>query len=396
MQSTQKNLSGGVFAGGALDGIRVIDLTRHLPGPLATQILCDMGAEVIKIEDVLGGDPVRRVSPLLADGNSAYFHALNHQKQTTFLDIKSPIDQKVLLELLSSAHILVEGFRPQYLESIGLRSDVLWQAAPELIICRITGYGQKSEEKSGEQDAQQDAQQDHQNNTAGIENIQRAGHDVNFMARAGLLGSMQKPTALPFQAADIAGGTWPALVEILAALFAQERRRRLGLPVQGVELDIAMSFSVQALHMLAMIQAAVGTYDAASDILGGTAANYNVLPTQDGHLAIGALEPKFWRRFCEAIDMPSIYKKILQTGEVGLQVQQEIAAVLSQYPTAYWQEKFASLDACIDPVYTVDKAWKNAPEHTKRIVYVDEQAVTLPRIPISPALRRPHTDRDGS
>lgn len=378
MQNTQQNLSGGVFAGGALDGIRVIDLTRHLPGPLATQILCDMGAEVIKIEDVLGGDPVRRVPPLLQDGNSAYFHALNHQKQTTFLDIKSPIDQKVLLELVSSAHILIEGFRPQYLESIGLRSDVLWQAAPELIICRITGYGQN------------------QRDTTNDENIQRAGHDVNFMARAGLLGSMQKPTALPFQAADIAGGTWPALVEILAALFAQERRRRLGLPVQGVELDIAMSFSVQALHMLAMIQAAVGTYDAASDILGGTAANYNVLPTQDGYMAIGALEPKFWRRFCEAIDMPSIYKKILQTGEVGLQIQQEIAAVLSQYPTAYWQEKFASLDACIDPVYTVDEAWKNAPEHTKRVVHVDEHAVTLPRVPISPALRRSHADRSGS
>jgi crotonobetainyl-CoA:carnitine CoA-transferase CaiB-like acyl-CoA transferase len=158
-----------------------------------------MGAEVIKVEDPDGGDYARLYPPLMRDGSSALFHALNRGKQSVTLDLKQKADYARFLSLLSTADVLVETFRPGVLAKLGASPQQLLQRFPSLIVCSISGYGQTGPDAL------------------------RAGHDVNYLAKAGALGVMEKPALLPVQVADIAGGSYPAAVQILAALRHKEK-----------------------------------------------------------------------------------------------------------------------------------------------------------------------------
>jgi crotonobetainyl-CoA:carnitine CoA-transferase CaiB-like acyl-CoA transferase len=211
---------------GPLAGVRVLDMSRLLPGPFCefearqrgrcslftaltarppaarsagSQLLCDMGAEVIKIEDFNGGDYVRSYPPAMSDGNSAIFHALNRGKKSVQLDLKNKDDHAAFMKLLGTADILLETFRPGVMKKLGLSPPSLLQRFPSLIVCSISGYGQ-----------------------TGPDSL-RAGHDVNYVAKSGAFGTMPEPKLLPLQVADIAGGSYPAAVQILAALRQKEK-----------------------------------------------------------------------------------------------------------------------------------------------------------------------------
>src|SRR5260221_2769864 len=199
---------------GVLSGIRVIDFSTLLPGPMATLFLADAGAEVIKIENPDRGDEMRSYLPRFGE-DGANFHLLNIGKKSVALNLKSPLDRERLLPLIKTADILVEQFRPGVMARLGFSYDEVRAIKPDIIYCSITGYGQ-----------------------SGAKHL-RAGHDLNYQADTGIVGlsngTLETPVLPPSQVADIAGGTFPALVNILLALL---QRNRTG---EGAFIDIAMT-----------------------------------------------------------------------------------------------------------------------------------------------------------
>ena len=211
-----------------LDGIRILDLSRLLPGPFCTQLLADLGAEVIKIEDPQGGDYLRWVPPLLDDGTSVLFHALNRGKKSVTLDLKSADGLKHFRALAAAADVVVESFRPGVMEKLGLAPSSLLREFPRLVVCSISGYGQQGPLRL------------------------RAGHDINYVARSGALSLMAAPTVLPVQIADLAAGAWPAAMQICAALVG---RARSGV---GAIVDVSMKDGVTGLLSMMLARTLAG------------------------------------------------------------------------------------------------------------------------------------------
>ena len=205
-----------------LAGIRVLDLTRLLPGPFCTQLLADLGADVIKIEDPAGGDYLRHTPPLADDGTSILFHALNRGKRSVTLNLKAESDRTQFLALCQDADVVVESFRPGVMARLGLGLEALHAVNPRLIVCAISGYGQSGPLRH------------------------RAGHDINYVARAGAFALMKRPTLLPVQVADLAGGAWPAAMQICAALVG---RATSGV---GAFIDVDMCATVTGLLSLVL------------------------------------------------------------------------------------------------------------------------------------------------
>src|SRR5689334_24478303 len=263
-----------------LSGLLVLDFTTLLPGPLATLMLAEAGAEVIKIERP-GGDDLRSYRPRLGR-DSAVFALLNRGKRSLVLDLKRRDDQARLAPLLARADILVEQFRPGVMERLGLGYAAVRAKNPRLIYCSISGYGQRGP-RAGE-----------------------AGHDLNYIGATGLLalnpGPRDHPNVPPALVADIGGGTFPAVMNILLAL---RQRDRTG---EGCHLDIAMADAMFtfAWHALAAGQA-TGRYPAPGEArLTGGSPRYQLYPTRDGALVCcAALEEKFWVAFCAAIGLGS-------------------------------------------------------------------------------------------
>src|SRR5687767_13302160 len=263
-----------------LQGIRVLDFSTLLPGPLATLILAEAGAEVIKIERPGRGDEMRSYVPKLGE-DSVNFALLNRGKRSIAIDLKAPDALERLTPLLKSADVVVEQFRPGVMDRLGLGYDALTAINPRIVYCAITGYGQ-----SGPR-------------------AQVAAHDLNYVAEAGMLaltrGSDGAPGVPAALVADIAGGTYPALINILLAL---RERDRTGL---GCKLDIAM-----ADNLFTMLYWGIGNGLAegawptpGGDLVTGGSPRYNIYRTQDDRfLAAAPLEQKFWETFCALLDVP--------------------------------------------------------------------------------------------
>ncbi|MFS8064857.1 MAG: CaiB/BaiF CoA transferase family protein, partial [Byssovorax sp.] len=257
-----------------LADVRVLDLSRLLPGPFATLVLADLGASVDKIEDAGGGDYLRVMPPQVA-GESVAFQLLNRGKRSAVLDLKKPEGKAAFLRLLGSYDVLFEQFRPGVLDRLGLGHAALRAAHPRLIICALTGYGQ----------------------TGPL--AQRAGHDLNYLARSGVLGAQgpsDRPPQVPgFQLADVSGGLW-SVIAIQAALI---ERARTGL---GTFIDIAMTDGVLGFAITAMASALAGDpAPRGEEPLTGGIAPYNTYTSSDGHpMTLASLEPKFWMSFCAA------------------------------------------------------------------------------------------------
>jgi crotonobetainyl-CoA:carnitine CoA-transferase CaiB-like acyl-CoA transferase len=307
----------------ALDGVRVLDLTRLLPGPFASLVLADLGARVDKVEDPGGGDYLRALPPAGPGGTSAAFAALNRGKRSLVLDLKKPAGRAALLRLLPRYDVLFEQFRPGVLARLGLGPEVLRDAAPGLIMCSLTGYGQ----------------------TGPL--ARRAGHDLNYLARAGLLGLMGPPGEAPpvpgWQLADVAGGLW-SVIGILAAL---RRREQTG---EGAALDVAMVDGVLGFAATAVAAAGLGeAAERGGEVLTGGIAPYNTYLSQDGHvMTLAALEPKFWASFCEGAGLPCDLTALMP-GPHQPALKAAVADVFRSKTRAEWEAFAAARDCCVEP-----------------------------------------------
>ena len=353
--------------GQPLDGIRIVDLTRLYPGPFATLLLGDLGADVVKLEDPRGGDGARYYQPMLGP-TGAMFAGLNRNKRSLAVDLKAAGGRAVFAALLESADVLMESFRPGVLDRLGFDEDRLAADYPELIVCSITGYGQTGPATD------------------------EAGHDLNYIARAGLLhatGTRSGALAIPgFQVADIAGGALYAVAGVLAALLKHERgggASRLDVSMT----DGAVSFLLPGLAMLA---GGARYHGPAGEILTGGVPCYQVYETADGgHLALGALEPKFWTAFCAAVGFETTESHGILFGENGAALETALREWLATRTMAEWQEKLDGVDACCVPVRRPDEVQDDPLFQARDLFFAIPRAGTVPlpqvATPLTPADR---------
>lgn len=345
----------------ALSGLKVLDLSMNLPGPYLTWLLACLGAEVLKLEKPGGGDYCRGIAggPL----GRAFFATLNRGKRSLALNLKHPAGRQVFLRLLESHDVLVEGFRPGVLGRLGLGYDQLSQHNPRLIQVSITGYGQDGPHN------------------------QRAGHDINYLALAGVLGltgTRAGELALPgVQMADLAGGSWPALAELLAAVIQR------GTTGRGQLVDVAMfdgSLSLTTM-VFAGVEAGLSQDGPGRMLLNGGVPCYGIYRTADGgHLALGALEPKFWRNFCQAVGRPEW--EALQFG--GEEAVRQVAELLASRGLPEWLVLLGPVDCCAEPVLSLAQAAASPLARERGLVARDAQGrvhLACPlRLSASPAL----------
>jgi len=313
-----------------LTGIRVLDLTRLLPGAFCTMLLADMGADVIKVEEPGAGDYMRWTPPLV-QGQSALFEAISRNKRSITLNLKSDAGRELLLRLVEHADILVEGNRPSVMSRLGLGWDVLHRRNPRLVMCSITGYGQDGPFAS------------------------RAGHDLNYMATAGALGLNGEkggpPVPLSVQVADIGGGGLQPAVSILGALVAVQRGG------EGRWIDASMTDGAVSWLALAFAAREGGeAVERGDQRLTGRYACYRVYACKGGGFySVAALEPKFWARLCTTVGRPDLIEQQLAEGEAGEAVHRAFEELFASRTRSEWEKELAGCDACCEPVLELDE-----------------------------------------
>lgn len=343
-----------------LQSIRVLDLTRLLPGPFATMVLADFGAEVIKVEDPFLGDYARDFEPKVA-GQGAMFHSLNRNKQSVTLNLKEEADKEKLIEMVKDADVLIESFRPGVMKRLGLDYETLKQHNEGLIYCAISGYGQTGPYKD------------------------KPGHDLNYIGYTGLLqlmGTSDRPPIVPATTiADIGGGAQPAIIGILLALI---HRNKTG---EGQFVDIGMMDGV-----VSWLQTLLPAYLNAGDkpqrgeqMLDGGRAYYNVYETKDGrYLAVGAVEPKFWSAFCNIINREDLIERQEAPLQEQRQMQQEVQGIIKTKTLAEWTDIFEPIDACVSPILTFEEMEENPQIQDREMIQTieDEEQGTIKHIGI--------------
>ena len=329
----------------ALQGIRVLDLSRLLPGPFLTMILADMGADVVKVEDPNLGDYVRAVPPTKGGVGGRYL-ALNRGKRSIVLDLKQVAGRAALLAMVEKADVVVESFRPGVMAKLDLSYDVLAARNPTIILCSISGYGQTGPY------------------------AHRAGHDLDYIALAGVL-AMTGPAAagpqLPgVQIADLAGGSLWSATAILAALVGRHRTGK------GAHLDISMTEGA-----LALLAPDLGNLDCGAkptrgvETLNGGLACYGVYSTKDArYLAVGALEPKFWLALNAAIGRPPVAAELIAAPADQARIRDELAGIFMQRTAADWHAVLAPHDCCVEIVTELDEL-PSHPLHAAREVFFE-------------------------
>jgi len=342
-----------------LKGVRVLDLSRLIPGPFCTLILSDLGAAVDKLEDPHVGDYMR-VFPPTKRGLSGRFNALNRDKRSLCLDLKKPEGRDTLLRLAKRYDVVVESFRPGVLDRLGVGFAALERENPRLIMLSISGYGQDGPLRD------------------------RAGHDLNYIALGGVLGVAGPPDRPPptpaVQLADIAGGALFGAVGILAALYERERTGR------GQQVDVSMCEGA-----LAFLIPELGNYDASgkpprrgAELLIGGAASYGVYRTKDERfLSVGALEPKFWSAFNQAIGRPVDLSELIGDDAAQHRVRAEIQAILETKTRDQWEQILVG-DVCVEPVLAVDELAAH-PQHRARGMFFDLDGLQQTRTPLGRA-----------
>jgi crotonobetainyl-CoA:carnitine CoA-transferase CaiB-like acyl-CoA transferase len=314
-----------------LEGLQVLDLSRLLPGGYATFLLASLGAHVVKVEEPGSGDYVRWTPPMHGEISSSHL-ALNRGKRSITLNLKAPGAAEVLERLAETADVLVESFRPGVLDRLGVGWSRLHEVNPRLIWCAITGYGQTGPYRD------------------------RAGHDVDYLAYAGvldLIGVADGPAVIPgVQIADLGGGALPACIGILAAIVAREGTG------EGSFVDTSMTDAAFGLATLAGHAAGIGApawRRGAGPISGGLAC-YRVYRCGDGlELAVGALEPKFFARLCDALGVPELAAKQLDPAEQPA-LMGALGTIFEKEPREVWLALLEPLEACVAPVRTIAEA----------------------------------------
>jgi crotonobetainyl-CoA:carnitine CoA-transferase CaiB-like acyl-CoA transferase len=341
-----------------LEGLTVVDFSTLLPGPLATLMLAEAGADVIKVERP-GGDEMRHFPPPFGAGSAPYA-ALNGAKRSVVVDLKSPDGPRSLEPLLARADILVEQFRPGVMERFGLGYEAVRRINPRLIYCSITGYGQEGPR------------------------AQEAGHDINYQAVTGLLSlSPFMPAAL---VADIAGGAMPAVMNILLALSSRDRTG------EGMFLDLAMADAMFTFAWFGLAQGhATGRFpESGENMLAGGSPRYGLYGTADGKfLAVGALEQKFWNAFCQAIELPDPLRNDARDPSA---TRQAVADLVGARHAEHWRQVLEPADCCCTVVASLEEAFSD--EHFRARGLFDFNVVQggrrlpMTTLPIAPAFRR--------
>lgn len=307
-----------------LAGVRVLDLSRYLPGPLLTRILADLGADVIKVEEP-SGDPARYMPPMCGE-HSAVFAALNFGKRSVAVDLKQAAGLELVRAMVPHADVIVETYRPGVLERLGLSFDRLQALRGDIILCSLTGYGQQGEFRH------------------------RAGHDVNYAARAGLLDQLRTasgtPTLPSFQIADVSGALHAA-IGVLAALL---ERARTGC---GRHLDISLTRSAYTFLALEAPRRSVAPAEAPGQgMLGGGLPCYGVYRTRDGaDVALGALEPKFFAAFAVAAGVPELAAAGLDPDS-----RSTLRELFACHDLLHWRAVATSSNCCMEPVQSATEA----------------------------------------
>lgn len=309
-----------------LEGVRVLDLTRLLPGPYASLMLADFGADVIKIEEPKLGDYARwgEYSPM--------FHSLNRNKRSVTLDLKSEVDKDIFIDLIKTADVLIESFRPGVMDRLGLGYETLKQHQPKLIYCAVTGFGQTGPYKDV------------------------PGHDINFLSYSGLLelqGERDKgPVSSSVQIGDIGGGALMATIGILLSIIEAKKTGK-GQLVDISMLDGSVSWMQAILpHYLATNQPP----KRGELLLNGGRACYEIYETSDHRfLSVGALEYKFWKNFCTVIGKEELISQLEAPLERQYSMKKEIQAVIGRKTLKEWVNLFSGVDACVSPVLKVEE-----------------------------------------
>lgn len=317
---------------GPLASLKVLDFSTLLPGPFASLLLADMGAEVLRVESPSRPDLVRLLPPH-ADGSSASHAWLNRNKRSLALDLKQPASLEIVKRLVMDYDILLEQFRPGVMDRLGLSYAALKALNPRLIYVSITGYGQTGPYRD------------------------RAGHDINYLALSGLASYTGRrdsgPVPLGAQVADIAGGSLHGVIGLLAAVI---QRQQTG---EGQQVDISMTdcaFSLNAMSGAGYLAAGVEPGMENQVLNGGSFYDY-YRTRDDGWLSVGSLEPQFMNVFCRALGRPELAGRGLSPSEGAQQaLKQEIAREIEKRDLAEWQALFAGLDACVEPVLPLSKA----------------------------------------
>lgn len=313
----------------ALETLKILDLTMNLPGPYMTWLLAVLGAEVVKIENPVGGDYARALAGVGPGKGSPFFEAVNRNKKSVTLNLKHPEGRKLILDLLQTYDILVEGFRPGTMERLDLGFNVTSGKQPRLIQVSISGYGQESPYRF------------------------RAGHDVNYLSLAGVIGmtgTRDGQLAIPgVQIADLAGGSLLGLSGLLAAVIQRESTGK------GQWVDVSMfdgSFSL-AIMVFAGVASGLDQPEPGKMFLTGRVPCYGLYRTKDGrHMSLGALEFKFWKNFCSAVG-----RKDLIGNQFGPEeIVQHIADIFAQRTQEEWVQFMENHDACCEPVLTLTEA----------------------------------------
>lgn len=329
-----------------LHGIRILDLTRLLPGPVATLHLADLGAEVIKIEDPQVGDYARTLGTGSGE-DSAYFRMINRNKQGLCLDLKKPDGVDVFLRLAREADVVIESFRPGVVDKLGIGYAAVAAVNPRIAYCSISGYGQDGPYKD------------------------LAGHDINYLGYAGVLDQIglegSQPAIPNFQIADLLGGALTAAMGILAAVI---EARQSG---QGRYIDVSMTDSVLAHTYFTMLRLndAGRSAPRGTDLLSGGLPCYATYRCADGkYMAVGALEGKFWQLCCTVLARPEWIKR-----QWDASLKAEMGELFASRGRDDWAAVFAAVDCCVTPILTPEEALLNEQMTARRMV-LEEDGLT--------------------
>ncbi|MGH2751771.1 MAG: CaiB/BaiF CoA transferase family protein [Actinomycetota bacterium] len=317
---------------GPLEGIKVLDLTRLLPGGYATLLMADLGADVVKVEQPEKGDYIRWSPPMVGEHSAAHI-ALNRNKRSMTINLKSPGGRDLLGRLVEGFDVIIESFRPGVMVRLGVGYEVLSERNPKLVYCAVSGYGQDGP-RSG-----------------------AAGHDVNYIGYAGLLSVIgaegERPVIPGVQIGDLAGGGMAAVIAVLAALV------RRGVTGRGDFCDISMmdgAVSWLSIHA-AEFFAAGRAPQRELMTLSGAFPCYRIYPAADGWLTVGALEPQFWASLCAAIDRRDLLDDAFASGSRRREVLAELEELFATKTRAEWMAHFDGADVCVGPVNDFEEAF---------------------------------------
>ncbi len=343
---------------GSLEGIKVIDFSTLLPGPLASLFLAETGADVIKIEKPVVGDEIRLSNPQWGE-QSVSFSLLNRGKKSLSLDLKDPKNLKILTPILKEADIIIEQFRPGVMKRLGLDYESIKKINQDIIYVSITGYGQYGPKSMV------------------------AGHDLNYIGNAGLLsismGRENDTVVPPALVADIAGGSYPAVINILLAL------RKRDLNKEGSYIDLSMTENLFPFMFWGLGSGfAHNKWPGNSDgVLSGGSPRYNIYKTSDGsYVAAAPLEDRFWNKFCEAIELS---KKFIKMHNDQEKVIQEIRKIIGQKNKNYWLEAFDKADCCCSIVKSIEEAINDNHFKVRKIFenkIINDLGEEIPALPI--------------